>query len=151
MRKQTVFLAMALFLGFVHPAMANWQFTRWGMTPDQVIAASDGKASAMSAEDSRARSAGKLTAKAEMPYITGDYAFRADFSFDPNDKLAEVKLDLKQGSISTLRVALEQKYGTPFKRDVWHSSSDEIILFGIGETSGFIVYRPLANSDNSGL
>jgi hypothetical protein len=35
----TGWLAMAI----ISPAMADWRFTRWGMTPEQVVAASQGK------------------------------------------------------------------------------------------------------------
>lgn len=143
--------ALALAIGLVHPAMANWQFTKWGMTPEQVIAASGGKASMTSAENLRSRSAGSLTAKVEMPYSVGEFEFRADFSFDQNNQLAEVTLNLKKGTMSALRVALEQKYGAALPRGNWHSEGDEILLFPIGNHDGFVNYRPLKNANNSGL
>jgi len=151
MRKLLALFIFALAVGSVQPAAANWQFTKWGMTPEQVIAASAGKASMTSAENSRGRSAGSLTAKVEMPYSVGEFEFRADFSFDQNNQLAEVTLQLETGTMSALRVALEQKYGAALPHGNWHSEGDEIILFPIGETHGFIAYRPLKNANNSGL
>jgi hypothetical protein len=35
-------LALALLVGFAAPALANWQGTQWGMSPDETIAVLDG-------------------------------------------------------------------------------------------------------------
>jgi len=85
-----------------------------------------------------------------MPYTAGEFGFRADFFFTGN-RLSEVRLNLQNGTMSAVRVSLEQKYGEPFKSDVWHSDQDEIVLFPIGETAGFVAYRSLTNANNSGL
>ncbi len=40
----TIVSALAVMAAFPQYASANWEYTTWGMTPDQVIAASHGKA-----------------------------------------------------------------------------------------------------------
>lgn len=132
-------------------ASANWQFTKWGMSPDQVIAASQGRVAVLSDNNSRLMSAGQHIAKLAMPYVSGDLDFRASFLFDASNRLAEVRLTLKGGTTSALRVALEQKYGKLLPHGNWHSEDDEIILFVIGERSGDVIYRPLKNPNSSGL
>src|SRR6185312_661680 len=102
----------------------------------------------LSEEESRHLSSADQIARAMMPYTSGEFQFKASFLFDASDHLVSVNLDLESGTMSALRVALEQKYGAPLKRDVWHAAGDEIILFPIGETHGFVLYRPLANPNN---
>lgn len=146
MGKLLAVFMFALAIGPVQPALANWQFTKWGMTPEQIIAASGGRAKSLPNPEI----VGSEMVMVTMPYTAGEFGFRAGFYFTGN-RLSEVQLDLQNGTMSAIRVSLEQKYGEPFKKDVWHSEQDEIILFPIGETSGFVAYRPLANANNSGL
>ena len=148
---RAVVLASLMIMFVANPAAASWQFTTWGMTPAQVIAASSGKAMALSEEESKGLSSGNQIARAAMPYASGEFQFKAIFLFDTSDHLVAVNLDLERGTMSALRIALEQKYGVPLPSGNWHSAEDEIVFFPIGENHGFVLYRPLTNQNNKGL
>jgi hypothetical protein len=152
------------------PAYANWQFTTWGMTPDQVIAASGGKAQAVSNAEARGHSllSASLFDKLSMPYDTGMLHFNADFLFNPKGELAAVNLRFK-GSLSEgaqLKAAMVSKYGEPNDRSHsyvvstmnWLTDGDIVGLTEIGDamaaslgSSITIQYKPRATPENNGL
>jgi hypothetical protein len=72
-------------------AKADWEYTKWGMTPQQVLAAS--KNLAKDSTDLSPDSDGNVT-KLVAPFKGGKFAFQAEFGFDAADKLASVTLVL---------------------------------------------------------
>lgn len=81
------------------PAAANWQFTKWGMTADQVKAASVGK----------------------EEYTAGNYAFKVDYVYGDDGGLSRVVLTLKKPiQCEALIADLSVKYGKPvgFERPI---------------------------------
>ena len=78
-------------------AKADWEYTAWGMTPQQVASASNNLTTAGS--DIRPDSDGNVS-KLIAPYRQGKYAFEAQFGFDPADRLASVTLVLDDKSAS---------------------------------------------------
>ncbi|MFO1183940.1 MAG: hypothetical protein U1E56_04055 [Bauldia sp.] len=72
-------------------AEADWEYTKWGMSPQQVVAAS--KNLAKESTDLSRDSDGNVT-KLIAPYQGGKFSFEAQFAFDPSDKLASVTLVL---------------------------------------------------------
>jgi hypothetical protein len=86
----------------VEPALADWQYTKWGMTVDQVIVASNGQMARCP------RVCGKEgeteTSLATGAYKSGKFDFTAFANFDNRTgELTSVKLYLKdpaQGLIS---------------------------------------------------
>ena len=91
---KTNFLGIAL--GFAccgaSTAKADWEFTRWGMTPQQVASAS--KNPTKESSDSRPDSNGNVT-KIVAPYASEKFLFEAQFGFDAADRLSSVTLVLK--------------------------------------------------------
>jgi hypothetical protein len=73
-------------------AKADWEYTKWGMTPQQVIAASKNVAKEDST-DLSPDSDGNVT-KVVAPFKAGKFPFRAEFGFDAADKLSSVTLVL---------------------------------------------------------
>jgi hypothetical protein len=73
----------------------DWEYTKWGMTPQQVVSAS--KNLATQSSDPRPDSDGNVT-KLVAPYQSGKFSFEAEFGFDATDKLASVTLVLKDKS-----------------------------------------------------
>jgi hypothetical protein len=65
-------------------ARADWQYTRWGMTPEQVVAASRGQVK-LRPEKDWPRGADILTA-ATGEYEDGSMQFRSTFMFDTATK-----------------------------------------------------------------
>src|SRR5580700_11462168 len=73
----------------------DWEYTKWGMTPQQVVGAS--KNLATEASDLRPDSDGNVT-KLIAPYQSGKFSFEAQFGFDATDRLASVTLVLNDKS-----------------------------------------------------
>jgi len=73
----------------------DWEYTKWGMTPQQVVSAS--KSLATEASDLRPDSDGNVT-KLIAPYQSGKFSFEAQFGFDATDRLASVTLVLNDKS-----------------------------------------------------
>ena len=98
-------LFVALFLANVTIAQADWQYTKWGMTQDQIIEAS-GHSAVLSGHD------------LEAPYEAAGLKFVARFGFDKVDHtLNRVTLTLtgERGKATSLLLALGRKYGKPGK------------------------------------
>src|SRR5579859_1664744 len=96
-------------------AGANWQYTKWGMTPQQVQSAAKGKLSPITAADS-------CLSCASVPLLAGNYAvggqvFRVRFEFDDGKTLSKVVLAMpaKQQTLgcNELFDSLSLKYGAP--------------------------------------
>lgn len=96
-------------------AKADWQYTKWGMTPAEVVAASGGAARLQRNEgadiqDTRALAAGH--------YSVGSIQFAVSYLFDGDDRLAKVSLNPQRPAEQCEPlIALTQKYyGPPISR-----------------------------------
>ena len=78
-------------------AKADWEYTKWGMTPQQVVSAS--KNLTREGSDLHPDSDGNVS-KLIAPYQSGKFLFEAQFGFDAADKLASVTLVLSDKSAS---------------------------------------------------
>lgn len=154
-------LALAFWPCFVciSSASADWQYSMWGMTLDEVIAASDGKAR-------RFTDSGQDTdnekVRAVAPYVAGDFVFDAIFSFNrKNDTLSEVKLLLKDGNGHSLYAALVNRYGKPVSENKdsivpnarWldRENNNNIVWLMIGEDYTAVSYRALIGKSEKAL
>src|SRR6202044_317885 len=90
-------IALALVCCGVSAAKADWEYTKWGMTPQQVVSAS--KNLTREGSDLRPDSDGNVS-KLIAPYQSGKLHFEAQFGFDAADKLASVTLVLSDKSAS---------------------------------------------------
>jgi|GEM_PF-699815 hypothetical protein len=84
-------IALALVACGASAAKADWEYTKWGMTPAQVAGAA--KNLAKKSSDLRPDSDGNVT-KLVAPYRNGKFSFEAQFGFDPADRLSSVTLVL---------------------------------------------------------
>lgn len=154
--------AAALLAGSVvsMSASTNWQFTKWGMTDKQVLAASKGAAVTLSEEQSAEHSSADRTAiaKLSMPYSTGSYKFTAFFNFK-KEKLAFVTLDLDEGNPHEVIGALRGRYGKPVNENTndrilnawrWLAGTDSVEAFMIGEKLS-ASYAPRHQENEKGL
>lgn len=150
---RATFCALAALVIFAGAAAGDWQATHWGMKPDEVVKATDGKAVPTSGEE-RAKSPHVLL-KIE-PYVVGEYRFRADFEFKDGG-LSGVDLSLISGDPNALVGSLQRKYGEPFevepgvlKSITWHAGGDQI-NYTMARSLSVIDYRPLKGKDTEGL
>jgi hypothetical protein len=152
----------AALVALATPAHADWQYTKWGMTPAQVVAASKGKATAGAGEPGDRMEGSPLQVGAVGTHSSGKWQFKSKFYFDAG-KLGLVKLDLVNGEkgCGALWADMKSAYGKPFSDDenvithlaIWHDTAknNRIALFAIGQSSCSIDYKPLKSDDNSGL
>lgn len=98
------------------PAHADWQYSRWGMTPDQVIAASKGAARIPTAAEAAALNGPRQTQRptlAVAEHSAAGIRLSVRFVFD-NGRLALVATEVTRPTdAEPLRQALMMQYGQP--------------------------------------
>lgn len=112
------------------PAHA-WEYARWGMTPAELVAASDGAAKLMAAPAPRRD--GKLVAKVEADARYDSVTVNAEFRFDPaTDRLVEFGLHAEDSArCAALSEGLRARFGEPpstarfgqISSSRWHDST----------------------------
>lgn len=148
-------LAMVCACLIATPASAHWQFTTWGMTAEQVIAASNGSAHVGSGATS-AQGDAKLGAAGT--YVSGEYQFTVNYWFG-SAGLSMVSLSLRSDpQCRALQRDLLAKYGEPVEispsgmRRMWadQANGNRVVLIS---TSGFceLQYAPLISAAGAGL
>ena len=122
-------LVLALACCGASAAKADWEYTKWGMTPEQVASAAKNLTKAGS--DLQPDSDGNVT-KLVAPYRRDKFSFEAQFGFNPADRLSSVTLVVKdktagmgmgmdmgpdmnmdQGSCHDLLATVKTMYGRP--------------------------------------
>src|SRR5580692_3071357 len=88
-------IVLALACCGASAAKADWEYTKWGMTPQQVVSASKNLAKAGS--DLHPDSDGNVS-KLVAPFQSGKFSFEAQFGFDAADRLSSVTLVLNDKS-----------------------------------------------------
>ena len=88
-------IALALACCGASAAKADWEYTKWGMTPQQVVSASNNLAT--EGFDPHPDSDGNVT-KLVAPFPSGKFPFEAQFGFDAANKLSSVTLVLDDPS-----------------------------------------------------
>ncbi len=104
-------IAISALAYSLSPAAANWQYTQWGMSPDEVTTASN---SAARSNPDRMLDAEGLQAELIAPYQGAAIPFTAVFLFDPENKLEVVTLNPVGGIACPVIVqALGANHGKP--------------------------------------
>jgi hypothetical protein len=88
-------ITLALVCCGTSAAKADWEYTKWGMTPGQVVSAAKNRTRKSS--DLHPDSDGNVT-KLVAPYQSGKFSFEAQFGFDAADRLSSVTLVLNDKS-----------------------------------------------------
>ena len=138
MVKRTLPLICAMLL-IAPAARADWQYTHWGMTPEQLVAASKGKVKLVPEKD-RPR-LGPLVTAAEGEYQAGALNLHTVFMFDSaSNGLACVAFGVYNDIYDdALKAALIKQFGPPQKTNpgmaflkmttlTWRTPTDEIKL-----------------------
>lgn len=110
MIKLVSYAALLLTVSTV-PAIAGWQFTKWGQTPAQVVAASNGSVKLITSPKEQENLGRQgFRALATGHYATPKFDFDADFQF-LEGRLVAVGLDLRDYTqCPKLKAALSGKY-----------------------------------------
>jgi hypothetical protein len=167
MRK--VLLAMPLIWAVTATtARADWQYTHWGMSREQVMAASGGKAVHMEPDLSFMKDPFFASQRDEMlasqpslraPFTSGSRNFDAQFVFKGGG-LSSITLEGITGSdCYALQGDLEARYGKPFAENPANNFSEwqdqpnnnrvMFVILATGECS--ITYTPLTTTNSSSL
>jgi hypothetical protein len=134
------------------PIQADWQYTRWGMTPNQINEASSGNASQIPPREGSRTINGEMLAHGS--YVSGPYKFGVDFFFNELG-LSQVTLHpVSKEHCATIVRDLTGKYGDPVSvtklpmqvlslvwRDV--TPNNEIRFNAEGSVDCSIVYTPI--------
>ena len=95
-RLAAFFLAVSVSI----PALADWRFTTWRMTPDEVVVAADGTADMLA--NPIVLDSG-LEIRVTGSFRTESHNYDVYFAFRPQDDLLDlVALELKNGSETTV-------------------------------------------------
>lgn len=159
MLRATVVLATVLAAA---PACADWQYTRWGMTVDQALAASGGTMAPCTPTACKSGAGSKFQPKTFGRYQSGEFKFESILLFDNAGGLAMVALKLLElEHLNRLQDALISKYGEPVIENAgflhirrWMTATDRIELRNIGADKPSLVllnYTPRSTISNKGL
>ena len=111
-------IVLALACCGASAAKADWEYTEWGMTPQQVVSAS--KNLAREGSDLRPDSDGNVS-KLVAPYQSGEFPFEAQFGFNAADRLSSVTLVLNDKSVSMdMEMSADMKMNTNMNQGVCH-------------------------------
>jgi hypothetical protein len=135
--------------------LADWQFTKWGMTPEEVALISKGSAAITNEErdDSYVGNRGKFSG--------GTYQFDAEYVFKASG-LSKVSLKLlSPGACSILASDLRVKYGAPvsvqspiptIKKTIWSDLKEgNKVELSMVRDSCFVNYSPLSDPSLNAL
>ena len=113
--KKALSLCGALLALTSAPAWANWQYTRWGMSSDEVFKAAKGRAAAIPESEQPAQSTVTTIAKLTSTFSFGRFNFHVFFRFDrETGGLFQVALSLdKPADCRLLKQSLVDEYGKP--------------------------------------
>jgi hypothetical protein len=147
------------------PSCADWQYTKWGMTPEQVIAASGGKA--------KRPGPAFVASHKDVSPVSGAFVLpsgeKAVVNFDfVENRLASVTLLAFERYGTDLPLLLRQTYGAPIYRETspgalssetteWRSEkhNQHVQLYELRQdpnyTARSITYRPTFEPNQGGL
>ena len=158
--RQIVAVSIVLF-ALNSPSYADWEYTSWGMSPEQVLAASAGKASKN--DDVEERSTDDAFGLLKAPHNAGKFKFEVIFLFDKvSNKLTTVNLQLMNHNVGhDLHGALMTKYGAPISTQddeivgasVWRDEeqNNTISWLRIGTDYFSLQYKPIKSEQTEGL
>ena len=93
--------------------LAGWRYARWGMSADELVAASAGVARKLEAAEHDEKSGAGFTTLAVAELASGPFEFDVSFrAVDAGTGLTHVRLELRHpGQYEALRAALADEYG----------------------------------------
>lgn len=146
------------------PAGADWQYTKWGMTPDQVLSAAKGKMRRCSPESCKGQTTETDSAQIYGEHTAGEFSFTAYAMFNKrSNRLTSVSLKLwDPNQADSLIGSVRLKYGEPATKSqtaimglyVWRDAKDQISVLKIGQgdsASTSLQYQPRATEAGKGL
>ena len=156
---------LSLCVFYALPAAGDWQYTRWGMSPDQVMEASKGQLKRCD-QTCEGQNTKADAARLFGNYRAGEFSFTTFAMFNKQtNKLSLIILELQQKEKGlSLIGSVRTKYGEPSTKNVtammsfyvWRDAKDQISIIAIGlNHSSFndvsLRYQPRITESNKGL
>lgn len=145
-------LSMALGMALAPRAEANWEYTTWGMTPAQVVAASHGAVHLISPERRLGPTGPDIETRAEGLFTDGKLRLAVSFGFAGHGGGLVLVSYLVQDAAQNmlLRDRLVRRYGPPapsgdaeMGSGVWRHGGQDVIDLSISdENPAFVVQHP---------
>jgi hypothetical protein len=147
MRRILIALAVTGCTGVAH---ADWQYTKWGMTKSEIIAASKGEVRDFRPGDDFVCNNGRKVIAVIPKKILAGISFKVSFCASADGNLSSIRLDNIGANTYQLRQTMISQYGRPVITDgdsIWNDkkSGNTVVfmdLLGIG-TGAMIEYKPM--------
>jgi hypothetical protein len=112
-------ICIAVLLLAASPANAGWQYTRWGMTPAQVLTASNNTLRPPTPDEQRGQTVVGLAPSLTGRFDNRSFQFNSYFYFGaPGSGLSEVRLTLLDyQKLPSLLGVIQSSYGQPVEQD----------------------------------
>jgi hypothetical protein len=138
------------------PAKADWQFTKWGMTPGQVVAASRGSAVRLPPDRIQAETTFTDTrCLVQTPsgfQIAGINFMKVNYCFDGAERLQSVLLYAPEGMFYEAERALASAFGAPVQSKdgiiperIYNDRSKGNTVRLLRVSSTVVQYRPIVS------
>lgn len=142
------------------PASADWQYTRWGMTPAQVVTASQGAVQIKTGTEGDRVFGADLGAAGT--YSAAGFDFTTQFYFDAAERLKGVRLHTDFARCAELKDTMAGLYGPNGALDrmggrwvdVENNNNVRLTMMAAlpsVEAQCFLVYSPITTTGASGL
>ena len=141
---QKFFLNLAtttMLVGMINlPAQAEWEYTRWGMSVEEVVEASEGKTIPVHPDEEILLEDDTQQTLLKSQWSTENYSFDVFFNFDVNDsELSEIVFK-STGNSEDLGLAMIEEFGLPSRAQGGLSKKDaDIRGFRLVEKDNFAV------------
>jgi hypothetical protein len=153
MNSLPILLTLPSLFALTAAAQADWQYTKWGMTKDQVIAASKGEARSLRPGDDFvcAYTGQNVMAIVPAKQIAGE-RFNVSFCTTGNGRLTNVALRSSAANFATMKRALISQYGAPLSDSrsgtIWNDkkTGNTITLADVAGVAVSIEYKPIGDT-----
>ncbi len=109
------------------PAQAEWEYTRWGMSVDEVVKASEGKAVPVNVSERVLLKNDAHQTLLKTQWSTEEYSFDVFFKFDLKDSKLSELLFKSTGNNEDLGIAMIEEFGLPSRAQGGLSKRDSDI------------------------
>jgi hypothetical protein len=114
----------AIVAGSPSIAVADWAYTHWGMTPEQVVSATGGTVTLLSPSERTRNEADHWELAAEGTYAEGLLKLHVGFTFDTKKGGLEcVMYNVMGEEVAPLQKSMVSRYGKPLHESSFASST----------------------------
>ncbi len=130
-----------IFVSMVNlPAQAEWEYTRWGMSVDEVVAASEGGAIPVNPDEQFLFEDDTQQTLLKTQWSTEGYSFDVFFNFSVSDSELSEVIFKSTGNNEDLGLAMIEEFGLPIRAQGGLSKKDSDIRgFRLVERDNFAV------------